>query len=1348
MKTRCTFNALVSLSLTTVLALALASCGDDVAIQGLVGQDAASTDQDSILTGDATTDQDTAIKPDTAEKDAADITGTDDADVAIGTDVGDDAKTDADVPVTPDAEDVAPDVAQDVTAADDTTVTPDTTPDNDTAAGTDAAVGEDVPPAEDATATVDTTVGEDAVVGEDTIDAGPVGCVTALDCAGDVTVACQAWQCVEGQCALTAATDGSTCEDGNACTGSDSCLAGVCVGGGNVCDCQVDGDCNDGNVCTDDTCDAQKKCQHAANTLGCDDSNACTEGDVCADSACKSGPAKTCDDANLCTDDQCNIADAACTNTPNTGACQDNNACTVGDVCSGGGCAPGGLITCDDGNLCTDDACDPAQGCVAVANAAPCDDGDLCTLNDICAASKCAGAVNACDDKNVCTVDLCDSKTGTCSHNNIAVDCDDGDACTTGDVCKSGACSPGVAKVCNDGNVCTTDSCDPATANCLTAPAAGACEDGNACTLNDTCADGACAPGTTKTCNDNNVCTDDLCDPATGCTAVNNTASCAPGDTCELGTCSGGSCQTTGQVGCDDANPCTKDTCTPGVGCVFTPITDGTTCSTGTACITASTCQVGVCTKGTTTDCTDGKDCTTDGCDPVNGCFWSANTDPCDDGNACTVGDVCKNGACKSGAAIDPKVTCDDSNPCTDDSCDTIKGCVHANNTTACDDGSKCTTNDVCGAGTCAGTAVNCDDTNVCTNDQCNTADGTCFWTANSAVCDDGDACTVGDACAQTKCVGGAAKSCDDGNVCTTDSCDSKTGACGHANNTASCDDGNPCTVSDTCAAGACTKSSPKSCDDGNTCTTDSCDSGTGNCAYSANTLPCDTGDKCTFGDTCADSACVKGSGVVCVDNNVCTTDACDAATGKCTFAAVADGDPCDDTLACTTNSCQAGKCAVTASTCSVYTDALTCAAAGAGWTLDKPAGKAVIWAVDKTAVIGTAAEQTAHECTLNFNNGTNYCDAQGGGCQAPTGNARTPTIDATAAFGVLTLQFDTWEDVDGTPQDIPTVTLYDATSNAQLQQFQLSTTNANQRLWRKVSVAVPAVSGHKFYIVFNLGTPFGQGNTGKGWYVDNINVAEVTSPEVCNDGLDNDANGATDCADLTCASDPACLAEICNDGIDNNKNDLIDCADSACATSVYCLKPVISWNMDCADKTWAFSAAQGNGVSWGLDAAPATPAPVTGSCTLNFNNGTNYCTAANCGGNQASANGTASLVTAYNAAALTGGLTLQFWSYTDVEDVAGQGANFDLPTLEVTTNNYACQFAQGNLCPQNWNPYTGTTIFNLTKTPQKTWIQQSIDLTAFAGKTFTMRFRFNSVDGNNNNHSGIFIDDVNLFGW
>ena len=63
---------------------------------------------------------------------------------------------------------------------------------------------------------------------------------------------------------------------------------------------------------------------------------------------------------------------------------------------------------------------------------------------------------------------------------------------------------------------------------------------------------------------------------------------------------------------------------------------------------------------------------------------------------------------------------CDDSNVCTDDSCNPVYGCEYTNNTNACDDGLFCTEN-ICSNGVCSGSTVDCDDGNECTYDgPCN----------------------------------------------------------------------------------------------------------------------------------------------------------------------------------------------------------------------------------------------------------------------------------------------------------------------------------------------------------------------------------------------------------------------------------------------------------------------------------------------------------------------------------------------------------------------------------------------------------------------------------------------------
>jgi hypothetical protein len=50
---------------------------------------------------------------------------------------------------------------------------------------------------------------------------------------------------------------------------------------------------------------------------------------------------------------------------------------------------------CDDGNVCTADACDAATGCVHLAADGPCDDGSSCTVDDACSGGACAGRVPA-----------------------------------------------------------------------------------------------------------------------------------------------------------------------------------------------------------------------------------------------------------------------------------------------------------------------------------------------------------------------------------------------------------------------------------------------------------------------------------------------------------------------------------------------------------------------------------------------------------------------------------------------------------------------------------------------------------------------------------------------------------------------------------------------------------------------------------------------------------------------------------------------------------------------------------------------------------------------------------------
>lgn len=300
--------------------------------------------------------------------------------------------------------------------------------------------------------------------------------------------------------------------------------------------------CNDGNVCTTDSCNTNGVCVTAPAAGACNDGNACTTGDQCSAGVCGGAP-RVCNDGNACTNDGCDVA-LGCVTTNNTAPCSDGDVCTNADHCAGGACVSGSPIVCDDGNACTNDACNPLSGCFATNNTLACNDANACTTGDTCSAGACVGAPRVCDDGNGCTNDGCDAALGCVTAANTAP-CSDDDVCTSADTCAAGACVSGPAIVCNDGEVCTDDACDPQS-GCFTTNNIAACDDGDACTSNDHCALGAC-DGAAITCNDGDVCTDDSCDPAIGCVTTNNVQTCDDDDSCTSNDlCGGGACGGTG----------------------------------------------------------------------------------------------------------------------------------------------------------------------------------------------------------------------------------------------------------------------------------------------------------------------------------------------------------------------------------------------------------------------------------------------------------------------------------------------------------------------------------------------------------------------------------------------------------------------------------------------------------------------------------------------------------------------------------------------------------------------------------------------------------------------------------
>jgi len=123
----------------------------------------------------------------------------------------------------------------------------------------------------------------------------------------------------------------------------------------------------------------------------CDDGNT-LDGDCCS-STCQFDPAGApCTGTNVClTATTCNGAGVCGGGTPTLSACNDGNVCTVADTCFNGACV-GVPNTCDDANVCTTDFCTPPTvGCGHLNNALACDDGNAATVGDSCSGSKCMG---------------------------------------------------------------------------------------------------------------------------------------------------------------------------------------------------------------------------------------------------------------------------------------------------------------------------------------------------------------------------------------------------------------------------------------------------------------------------------------------------------------------------------------------------------------------------------------------------------------------------------------------------------------------------------------------------------------------------------------------------------------------------------------------------------------------------------------------------------------------------------------------------------------------------------------------------------------------------------------------
>ena len=765
----------------------------------------------------------------------------------------------------------------------------------------------------------------------------PRNCATAAD-------QCNNAVCNEAadRCDPVPKADGTSCNDGNACTRTDSCRAGTCIGTSPVV-CVAADDCHNAGVCQPST----GTCTQPVKPIGtpCNDGNTCTQNDTCNRGVC-SGTSVVCAASDQChAAGTCDPATGACSNPakPDGTTCSDGNACTQTDTCRAGACVGAQPVVCSAADQChAAGTCDPATGtCSSPArpNGTPCDDGSACTRPDTCQAGVCTGAnAGACAAPDQChTAGTCDPATGTCTNpaKPDGTACNDGNPCTQTDTCQSGTCVGTKPVVCAASDQChTAGVCDPATGTCSSPPKPDgtACDDGNACTLTDTCQTGVCRGVNPVVCAVLDQChAVGTCNPATGACSnpeKPNGAACDDGSACTRSdSCQAGVCRGRDPVVCTAADQChDAGTCDPGTGaCSTPPKPDGAACDDGNACTQADTCHRGVCTGGDPVACTAADQCHVAGtCDPTTGrCTEPAKPDGthCDDGNACTRTDTCQAGVCSGTSAV----TCSPSDACHDaGTCDPATGlCSNPNKPdgSVCNDGNGCTRTDTCQGGSCVGSnPVACLASDPChTAGICDPATGTCSDPPkqNGASCDDGNPCTRTDSCQSGTCTGTNPVVCSAADAChDAGTCNPSTGACTSPPKPdgTSCDDGSACTRSDTCQGGTCTGANPVSCPAPDEChQAGVCDPVTGTCSFAAKPdgSACNDGDACTQSDTCQAGVCRGGNPVVCAASDQChLAGTCDPATGTCPNPPKDDGSPCNDANACTRSDvCEAGVC-------------------------------------------------------------------------------------------------------------------------------------------------------------------------------------------------------------------------------------------------------------------------------------------------------------------------------------------------------------------------------------------------------------------------------------------------------
>ncbi len=590
--------------------------------------------------------------------------------------------------------------------------------------------------------------------------------------------------------------------------------------------------------------------------------------------------------------------------------------------------------------------------------------------------------------------------------------------------------------------------------------------------------------------------------------------------------------------------------------------------------------------------------------EPPRECVVAAD---CDDGNPCNGSERCVDDLCRPGSPI----VCDDGVDCTADTCDETSGeCLYlpdherceigatcdpeegcrrraCTDASDCDDGQFCNGSEFCVDGHCEpGTPPRCDDGLECTADRCDVGRNECVHTPDDDLCDDGRFCNGVETCDETiGCRPGEPVRCDDGDPCTTDSCNEEIdrcvsqpvdndrdgyASCGCAGPPCDCDDGDV-TVNPGMRE-QCRDRRDNDCDGLVDCDDPDCE-GDPRCGVTEclNHEDCDDGLFCNGFERCVDGICRPGTPPGCNDGIDCTVDLCEELLETCSYtpddSRCDPGERCDPVWGCVAEGCRGDEDCDNGLYCDGAERCLDDGTCAPGPAVDCD---------DRVDCTEDRCDEALDRCVFiprheRCDNGL-FCDGAErclpeAGCvpgadPCPGGD---PCWDATCLEDE-----DRCEriprDADGdsfAPEECGGLDCNDEDPTINPRAAEV----CNDRVDNNCNGLTDCDDRACF---------------------DDPRCCEPTGPEICDDGIDNDCDGRTDCDDLRdCRRDPACCEptgpEVCDDGIDNDCDGLTDCSDFLdCRRDPACEDcfPEICWDgedndcddlVDCADPDCAW---------------------------------------------------------------------------------------------------------------------------------------------------------------------------------